>query len=142
MRIVIDTNVVISAFLSPSGAPAQVLSYLEQDAFELLVSDPILDEYLRSLSYPKLRALHGMDDDSLEQVVNDLRSTAIAVESIESLKVVAQDPDDDKFFECAVAGDASYIVSGDTGVQAVGEYRGIRVVSPAMFVALLSNGLA
>lgn len=141
MRVVIDTNVIVSAFLSPTDAPAQVLTYLEQEAFVLLISEPILEEYQRALNYAKLRALHRMSRAAVADVIDDMRATAVLVEPNERLDVVRQDRDDNKFFECAVAGDATYIVSGDTKVQAVGVFRGISVVSPALFLEILHQAI-
>ena len=141
MRVVIDTNVIVSAFLSPTGAPAQLLTHLEQEAFVLLVSEPILEEYQRALNYAKVRALHGMSRAAIGDVMDDMRATAVLVEPIERLDVVPQDRDDNKFFECAAAGDATYIVSGDAKVQAVGVFRGIVVVSPGLFLEILKQDL-
>jgi putative PIN family toxin of toxin-antitoxin system len=142
MRVVIDTNVIVSAFLSPTGPPAQLLTLLEQEAFELLVSEPILAEYQRALGYRKVRARHGMDNATLVEVIDDLRAVALLVDPTESLEVVPQDAADDMFFECAVTGGAAYIVSGDANVLAVDVFRGIGVVSPALFLELLVQGLA
>lgn len=146
MRVVLDTNVIVSAFLSPTGAPAQLLAHLEQEAFELLVSDPILAEYRRALNYEKVRSLHGMDSAEIASLIEDMQAAAVLVDPTESLDAVQQDPEDNKFFECAVAGGATYIVSGDSGaganVQAVGAFRGIAVISPALFLQILAQGLA
>ncbi len=142
MRVVIDTNVIVSAFLSPTGAPAQLLTLLEQEAFVLLVSEPILAEYLKALGYRKVRSRHGMDSAALAEVIDNLRAASVLVDPTESLHVVPQDADDDKFFECAVGGGGAYIVSGDANVLAVDVFRGIRVLSPALFLELLLQGLA
>ena len=58
------------------------------------------------------------------------------VEPHESLRVVQDDPDDDKFFECAVAGEAAFLVSRDDAVLAIKHLRGIRVISPEAFLTL------
>lgn len=142
MRIVIDTNVLVSAFLSKRGAPAQLLAQLEQDAFVLLVSEPILDEYERALNYKKVSDLHGMSPVEVAEAVDNLRATAVTVEPAEPLRVVESDPDDDKFFECAVAGGAAYLISGDTHVRAIGAFQGIQVVSAPLFLEILKQGLA
>lgn len=141
MRAVLDTNVVVSAFLSRTGAPAQVFELLAQEAFVLLVSEQILDEYARALGYEKVRARHGLDEAAIAAVIGDLAAASVLVAPEESLRVVERDTADDKFFECATAGGADYVVSGDAAVLAVEEYRGIAVVSPAMFVELVKDGL-
>jgi putative PIN family toxin of toxin-antitoxin system len=142
MRVVIDTNVIVSAYLSPAGVSAKLMVHLEQEAFVLLVSEPILAEYQRALDYQKVSSLHGMSSGEVADLIDDMRAAAIVVDPIETLDVVKQDPDDNKFFECAVAGGATYIVSVAADVQAVGIFRGIGVVSPALFLEILAQGIA
>jgi uncharacterized protein len=139
MKVVLDTNVVVSAFLSPGGAPAHILKLLEQEAFELIISEEILQEYAVALSYDRVQKLHKLTDQQILRVLEDLRTVATFVKPTVSLTVVASDPDDNKLFECALAGGAQCIVSGDTKVQAVKHYQGIEVVSPALFLALLEQ---
>ena len=66
----------------------------------------------------------------------------VLVDPVEILDIVKQNLDDNKLFECTVAGGAAYIVSGDALVQAVGALRGIGVVSPTLFLEILVQGLA
>ena len=82
-----------------------------------------------------------MSPTAIAAVIDDLAATAVLVDLGERLDVIPQDRDDNKLFECAVAGDAAYIVSGDAKVQAVGVFRGIAVVSPALFLQILNQGL-
>jgi uncharacterized protein len=139
MRVVIDTKVLVSAFLSPDGIPAEIMRRLQRDAFEFLVSEPILAEYRRALGYPKVQARHGLDNFALHGVIESLRVLAELIDPPTGVEVVDNDPDDNKFLACAVGGSADYIISGDRAVLAVGEYRGIRVLSAAVFIALLDN---
>src|SRR3712207_215360 len=98
MKVVVDTNVFVSAFLSPAGVPAQISKRFEQGAFELLVSDEILAEYEKVLQYDRVRWLHKLTGEQITHAIEDLRTIAILVEPTVSLMVVAGDPDDDKFF--------------------------------------------
>lgn len=139
MRAVIDTNVVISAFLSPAGTPSQVLNAWRLDAFELVVSESILIEYQKALSYESIRARHDMDAEDIAQVVEGFRHFAILVEVNEQAQVIVRDPEDNKFLECALAGEATYIVSGDSHLLELKEYRGIQILSPAVFLAALGE---
>jgi hypothetical protein len=139
IRAVIDTNVFVSAFLSSKSSPAQLLRLLEQEQFEVVTSLELLAELERALRYDKVRRLHKLTDEQIGQSVSDLQSIAIVVQPVPIPAVVLTDPDDNKLFSCALAGNAHYIVSGDAGVQAVGEYQGIRVLSPVLFVSLLSD---
>ena len=132
-----DANVVVSRQISPAGPPAQVLIRWENGEFELLVADQILAEYERVLNYPHLARRHGMDAPAIGQLIADIRAASVVVTISGHLAVIADDPKDDKFLECAVAGGADVIVSGDKHLLRLGSYRGIRVLSPADFLALL-----
>lgn len=136
MRVVLDTNVVASRYVSPIGPPARIFSLWETNEFELIISEAILAEYKRVLMYPHLQARHRMDDQQIDVELNDLRRFATVVEVDITLTVITEDPSDNKFVECAVAGDADYIVSGDKHLLDLGEYRGIQILSPAIFLAL------
>ncbi len=139
MRIVVDTNVVVSGAISAKGAPAEILRRWRQGQFELLVSEPMLAEYERALSYGRVRARHQMSQAEIHALVTQFRRFAILVEPLARLQVVTDDPDDDKFLECAVTGGAAYIVSGDPHLLAVKHYQGIQILSPAAFVAFLNT---
>lgn len=139
MRVVIDTNVVISRFLSASGPPAQLFARWESREFELLVSEPILAEYARVLRYQHLRPRHKMSDEEIDEVVDEFKSLGVLVEIDEAIEAVKDDPDDNKFLECAIAGKADYIVSGDTHLLGLQQYRNIPILSPTLFLALLDQ---
>lgn len=139
MRIVADTNVVVSRYIAPRGNPARVLDRWRQGEFDLLVSEPLLREYRRVFGYARLRARHHLSDAEIERVIEDLRELAIMTAPCEPIPVVEDDPDDDKFLECAVAGGAEIIVSGDEHLLRLGNYRGIQILSPAAFLAYLDT---
>ena len=79
MRAVIDTNVIVSRFLSPFGNPALILALWEKALFELVVTDAILAEYERVLAYPAVQARHGLTHPDIATIVADFRSFAILV---------------------------------------------------------------
>jgi uncharacterized protein len=136
MRIVIDTNVVISRYIKPEGKVAQIFQAWEQETFELLVSQEILEEYQRALLYPDVQRRHQLTEEQVREVIDDLRELASIIQPTEKIAVVKDDADDNKFIECAVAGKAEYIVSGDPDLLAVKEYRGIQILSPTVFLAV------
>jgi len=138
MIVVLDTNVVVSRYLSSTGSPAEIMRRWEMRAFEVVVSPPILAEYDRVLRYSHIRRVHGLDDPAIATVVRRLRTSATVVEPVERLTVV-HDESDNRFLECAIEGEADLIVSSDRHLLSVGEYQGIRVLSPAAFVALLNS---
>ena len=139
MRVVADTNVVVSRYVAPRGVVVRILERWQQNAFDLLVSEAILAEYQRVLAYPRLRARHGLSDEEISVVIEDFREIGLLIEPEVSLSVVEDDPDDGKFLECAVAGGAEYIVTGDPHLLNLKQYQGIQILSPAAFLAFLDT---
>jgi putative PIN family toxin of toxin-antitoxin system len=140
MRVVIDTNIVISRYITPHGNPAKILRHWEAETFTLLISDPILVEYRTVLGYERLRKLHQLSNDEIEEIIARFTNFAERVEVAETLRVIPEDPDDDKFLECAVVGGADYIVSGNTKhLGKLGSYEGIQILQPPHFLALLDR---
>lgn len=137
MKVVLDTNVIVSRYLSSLGPPAQILERLRRGLFELLVSAPLLAEYEEVLGYERLQRRHGMDAEQINQVVGRIRRSATFVVPTETLAAVEEDPDDNKFLECGVAGGAEIIVSGDDHLLTLRTFRGIHILSPAAFLAFL-----
>jgi putative PIN family toxin of toxin-antitoxin system len=139
VRVVLDTNVIVSRFLSALGFPALILALWEKGLFELVVSEPILAEYRRALGYPGVQARHRMTPDDLDQVIADFRSFSIVVDATETIDVIRDDPSDNRFLEAATAGHCEYVVSGNPHLLRVGDYRGITILTPAAFAAVLEQ---
>lgn len=139
MRVVVDTNIVVSSSISAKGAPAEILRRWQQERFELLVSDPMLAEYERALGYKRVQLRHRMTDGEIHELVAYFRRFATLVETTETLAVIEDDPDDNIVLECAVAGGAEYIVSGDAHLLTLKQYQGIQILSPATFIAFLDT---
>lgn len=137
MRVVLDTNVIIAPFLSPKGVPALIKQAWEEEAFDVVVTEAILTEYQRVLSYKEIAAKHKMDKAVIESVIDGFRKYAIIVTPKKVPKVVKEDPDDDQLFAAALAGEAQYIVTKNKHVLKVGEYRDIQVLTPIAFLTLL-----
>ena len=131
MRVVLDTNVLISALLF-TGISSAMVPLWQKNAITILLSRGILEEYLRVLGYPKFQLseaeIKGLIEEELlpyVEVVNPRRR----------LRVVERDPSDNKFLECAVAGKARVIISGDKDLLSIASYRQIRIQPPAQFLA-------
>ena len=121
MNVVLDTNVIISALLSSKGAPAQIIQRWEAGEFLVVTSQTLVTELKQTLAYPRVRKYLKLSSDDIEKFIEHLNVVAIVVTPQSMLKVVEQDPDDDRVIECAVAGKASYIVSGDAHLLDLGK---------------------
>jgi putative PIN family toxin of toxin-antitoxin system len=134
VRAVLDANVVISAVLSPDGAPARLLREWVQGAFELVVSELLLEELERALAYPKLRKRVPPED--AEALVEWLRRSATLVPDLSDPPPVrSQDPGDDYLISLAAATDA-VLVSGDRHLLGLADVAPVR--SPAAFTARIT----
>lgn len=137
MRVVLDTNVIVSSFLSPSGTPARVVDAWRAGRYELLCSDFILGEYAAALSYGRVRRRHGLESDQVLAQIENFRHLAIVVNPADIPAVIDRDLTDDNIVACAVAGAADYIVSGDRHLLDLRRHAGIRILSPGAFALLL-----
>lgn len=140
LRAVLDANVLVSALIRPEGPPGQIIvRLLNEDAFTLVVSPAIIAEFRRCLRYPRVRKYLIVSDKELEVRLAQLELIADRVEGNLRIKVVAEDPDDDKYIVAALEGLAQYIVTGDGDLLALGAYEGIRIVTPRVFLNLLKG---
>ena len=123
MRVVFDTNVFVSALVFPGGRAEAALHRILDGHDELLLSPAILDEVLRVLAEKFTR-----DKEELSRVAVLLGDMAEVVRPKRSIHVLADEPDN-RILECAVAGDADRIVTGDKGILALGSFQGVSIVS-------------
>jgi putative PIN family toxin of toxin-antitoxin system len=137
MRVVLDANVFVSALISGRGAPAAVLASWREEAFDIVVSPAILGELERILHYPRLRQEYKLPNADIGRFLQLLREFAVEVSPVEELDVVKEDAADNRYLECALAGGASVIVTGDHHLLDLGQYEGIHILSPAGFLAFL-----
>jgi putative PIN family toxin of toxin-antitoxin system len=108
LRLVIDTNVLISAAIKPAGLQRTTLVLAITRPARLYVSRPILEEYGQVLARPELRIRKGLRQQLL-QLIKNHSYTVAPTRSLE----VASDPDDNMFLECADAASADYLVTGN-----------------------------
>lgn len=138
MRVVLDTNVFVSALISPHGAPGYILRLWESRSFDLLLSPHNLEELARTLRYPKVMRRLRTAETVLTQLLQRLREQAVWVEPDFRLTVVSDDADN-RYLETAVAGRAVCIVTGDAHLLRIDPYLGIRILSPAGFLRWLEQ---
>ena len=138
MNVVVDTNVLVSALIKPSGIPAQLLTHVVP--FTLVTSEEILAELHRVLHYPRLQRRYGLSEELINTYLNLLRAESQVVQVTHDAQGVSQDPDDDKFLACAATAHVDYLVSGDPHLTRLKRYQGIPILTPRLFLAVLQTG--
>jgi hypothetical protein len=131
-RVVADTNILISAFIS-SGAPRKVFMRVLEGRLILVASNETLEEFRDVISREKF----GLPEEVATEIVAVVEAASVVVEPKQKLKVVERDPKDDPFLECAIAGGAEYIVTGDNDLLSLEEYEGVKIVGPEELLDLL-----
>ena len=130
LRVVLDTNLVVSAALFPDSRPGQVLDYVIEHRV-LLISEATRAELIDVLSRPRFDRYLPQEDrvDMLDSLMRQAESIDI------THRITAcRDPRDDKFLELAVSGNATHIISGDQDLLALHPFRGIPILTPRSFL--------
>ncbi len=133
MNVVIDTNVFVSSFFG--GKPKEIIDLWKKGKLTLCLSDSILDEYFQVLQ--RLGLKH---EDELEELLA-LFAKGIHIlftKKNPDLNLIEEDPEDDKFIECAVALKAEYIITGDKALESFGSYMRIKILSPQKFLEIFN----
>jgi len=122
MRIVLDTNVLISGIMLPGSIPGRMLGAWYKACFTLVLSDEMLVEINRVLRYPRIAKRMnnaGMGEEELEHLLSLMRFQADFVDIDHIAAVVPDDPDDTLILATFIAGHADYLVSGDADLLAL-----------------------
>ena len=128
-RLVIDTNVFVSGLISGAGSPARILRAVQEKRAIHLVSDPIVEEYLRVLEYPRIGKFRRISDAFVADIAAYLVYQTERVE-LQSRINMSPDPDDDAFLNTTVDGRATLLVTGDkTDLLSLQKVEGIPIVS-------------
>lgn len=136
MRIVLDTNVLISALFKRESTSAQILSLWRAGELDLLVSQDLLSELKRVLTYPRIQKRLVYTEQEIARLLDLLSTDGTLLSPQEHINAIKDDPDDDKFVTLAVTGQASYLISGDSHLLDVGSILGVPVVTPHAFLNL------
>jgi putative PIN family toxin of toxin-antitoxin system len=128
MRIVIDTNVLISGVFW-GGIPAEIIQAWALRKFDVVCSAEIIDEYNGVVR----RMNPGLDSSEKDRMLSFMIRRSVIVRPNHWFKIVLDDPGDDKFIDCAFHAQANLIISGDKHLLRLGKVGPIRILSPAEF---------
>ena len=135
MRVVIDTNVVLSGLIKPGSIPGQVLRAWRDGSFRLVLSEFLLEEIAVTLARPKIQALVPWPAAQIDRFVLELRAFCDVVEPAELNFKYPRDPDDIPVLATLIASGADLLVTGDRDLLVLrGEYP---IETPAEFVRRL-----
>jgi putative PIN family toxin of toxin-antitoxin system len=140
LRVVLDTNVLVSALMKPGSVPDLLVTrFVRHASFELLLSTAILEELRRVVRYPAVRKRIKASDYEIKLWVEllDLLSTPVEVMALAS--GVLRDPKDEPILATAVDGRADFIVTGDDDLLTLGNHERIRIVTPRAFLDQLNR---
>jgi uncharacterized protein len=129
MRVVLDTNILVSACWKPSGLEAHVVDLAITGKITACVSAEIMAEYRDVLSRPKLASVNGR----ASEILVSLERAAVSVETTDRVKVSIDD-DDNRFLECAEAAGAEYLITGNLR-HYPGRWGATRIVNARIFLS-------
>ena len=129
VKVVIDTNVLISGLLF-GGTSGKLIPLWQKRVIEPLASKEIIDEYLRVLTYPKF----NLDEAEINYILyREILPYSDIIETPSKKAIIVEDPADDKFIHCALAGKAEYLITGDNHLQTLKIHKNIQIISPSEF---------
>lgn len=130
IRVVIDTNVLISALLF-GGIPGILIELWKNGRIKPLISREIIDEYLKVLTYPKF----SLSEEEINYILYREILPFFEVISVKHKPpIIKEDPSDDIFIQCAQTGKVRVIISGDQHLLSLTSYKGIKILSPSQFL--------
>ena len=131
-RLVIDTNVLLSSFIS-SGPPRLIVNRIRDQLDQLCLSQPILQEYVIVLRR------ESVTEGLLASLVSLLQDPdrVLLVFPSERVEIIREDPSDNMFLECAMEARADYIISGDRHLRKLKSFHGIEIIAPREYVLRL-----
>ncbi len=135
MKVVLDTNVLISGLMLPQSIPGKIVTAWRNAHFDLVLSDPMLAEITKVLAYPKIASRLQWNTHRIEQFVLLLRFKTHVVEIDQVNAEVPADPDDNVILATFLAGQAEYLISGDSDLLALQHQ--YPILTPAEFAKRL-----
>jgi putative PIN family toxin of toxin-antitoxin system len=135
LRVVIDTNVLVSSVISKKGAPAFLIQAWSEGLFDLVISEAIITEIERVLSEHSLKQVFKISNDHIASLVELLRRNSILVPGSAAVAgAVPADPTDEMFIAAALDGNADVIVSGDKDLLEIESFQGVAILTPRQFL--------
>ncbi|MEK6973921.1 MAG: putative toxin-antitoxin system toxin component, PIN family [Nanoarchaeota archaeon] len=133
-RIVLDTNILISAF-GWKGNPYRILNLVIDQNFELIISQKQIEELRRVLTYPRLKITQEQQSRFLNLVLN----IAIVVKTNDRLNIIKEDPSDNIILESAADNDVEYLISGNKHLLKLKKFENVKIMTAAQFLSFIKD---
>ena len=114
--VLLDTNILVSAFINPKSKPAKLLTHWKKRKFDLVISDILLHEFSEVIRRPRIKEKYSISDKEIKELEKIILDRAIFVPTSGELSL-CRDPDDNVIIETAIVGKANYIVTGDKDIK-------------------------
>ena len=133
MKIVLDSNVFISGIFW-KGFPNEIIKLAEKGKLEVFTTNKILEELLGVLKREKFKYLFEEGKTNINEVFEKILELVKICEHIKGVRIIREDPSDDKFLACAISCQAFFIISGDKHLLKLKKYQGVLIISPREFL--------
>lgn len=139
MRVILDTNIIVSGLISPHGPPARIIVHWLDEDFILLYTPDMLVELEDVLDRAWLKEKMAHVPDRIDEFLDAITMLGELVMGYANVAGAVRDPFDEMFLACAVLGHAGYIVTGDKDLLTLVKYKSTRIMSPSQFLELLAR---
>jgi len=131
IRVVFDTNIVVSALLNEAGLPALLLDLATNKKIQLFYSPALITEYEEVLKRKKF----NLPQEKINKVLEEIKSSSRQVYSTETITLITRDPADNRILEVSQAAKADYIITGNKRHFPFARFKRVRIVTPREFIA-------
>ena len=135
LKVVFDTNVIVSAALYEKSLPALLLSLGLEDKVRFFVSPAFLNEYEAVLKRPCFK----LAQKQITELMGEINQKALIVAPAKRLKILKADEPDNRILECAIKAKADFIITGNKRHFPFEEFKGIKIVTPREFINSISE---
>lgn len=140
VKVVFDTNIWVSILLNKVLA-REFLPLIRKGQIDLFISEELLKELAKVLTYPKIEKILAKAQLEPETVLSGILKSVTFIRTREDVKEVEEDPADNRVLECALSASAEYIVSGDRHLLDLAEYKKIRILKARKFLKIIDEGV-
>jgi len=132
MKIVIDSNIFISAFFW-GGKPKEIFDRVLNGFDELYITDEIVNEIKKVMSSNKF----AVNSNDIKDYINIIEKYSKKIVSKNNIKSISRDADDDKILQCGIDGNVDYIITGDNDLLILKEYNKIKIIKPKEYLEII-----